>query len=172
MRSRTISHLCSRCGRTQPGAGLPGIDRLKSLQGTWTGRSKRGGESVLTYTVIGRGSAVEENYRDTDHDQMLTVFYLENDELILRHYCVAKNQPRMRATSFNSTTGELKFDFIDATNFSSGGGHMHNISLRLIDADHLVSGAAYFKNGQLQFSESTAYTRSPVESQQSLPTGK
>jgi len=101
------------------------FERLKTLEGTWQGISERGGRASLTISVIGRGSAVVETYRDADNDQMVTVYYLDGERLILRHYCVAKNQPRMEATTFDPSTGDLRFEFVDATNLAPGAGHMH-----------------------------------------------
>ena len=135
------------------------FDRLKTLEGTWQGISERGGRASLTISVIGRGSAVVETYRDADNDQMVTVYYLDGERLMLRHYCVAKNQPRMEATTFDPSTGDLRFEFVDATNLAPGAGHMHEITIRMVDRDHLVSGARYFKDEKPLFSESTAFTR-------------
>ena len=49
---------------------------------------------------------------------VLTVFHLDGDRLILTHYCMAGNQPRMQATSYDAKKGEIRFQFLDATNLA------------------------------------------------------
>jgi hypothetical protein len=139
------------------------FERLKSLTGEWEGESERGGKSTLTYKVLSRGSVVLETYRDVippPGDEMITAYYLDGDRLLLTHYCIAKNQPRMIARRWDPKTGELFFEFLDATNLKdSQAGHMHTIEFRFLDQDHILSGSQYFEKGKLQFHEQTLYTR-------------
>jgi hypothetical protein len=91
---------------------------------------------------------------------METVYYPDGDRLLLTHYCVAGNQPRMQARAFNAETGELKFEFLDATNLvSPATGHMHNATFRFVDGSHLVQEWQFFENGKLKQTESFQYTR-------------
>ena len=91
---------------------------------------------------------------------MLTVYYMDGDRLLLTHYCMAGNQPRMQAKTFNPETGELEFQFLDATNLASpGAGHMHNVRIRVADRDHLSSAWDFYENGQLKHTETAEYTR-------------
>jgi hypothetical protein len=90
---------------------------------------------------------------------MLTVYHLDGDRLLLTHYCMAGNQPRMRAAAFNPESGELEFQFVDATNLAAGAGHMHNAKLRLVDNNHLATEWQFYENGQRKFTESAQYTR-------------
>lgn len=139
------------------------FSRLKSLAGEWEGKSERGGKVRLIYEVTSRGSAVLERYEDKDPppgEVMLTVYYLDGARLLLTHHCVARNQPRMVARRYDSASGELDFDFLDATNLSSpGAGHMHAIRMRFVDADHLLNGSDFFQEGKLKFAEMTPFTR-------------
>jgi len=72
----------------------------------------------------------------TGHEDMITMFHMDGDRLLMTHYCAAGNQPRMAATV--SPDGKtITFDFIDATNLlPSQGGHMQRVVFTLIDADH------------------------------------
>jgi hypothetical protein len=72
---------------------------------------------------------------------------------------MAGNQPRMQARSFNPETGEVAFEFLDATNLTAGAGHMHNAKFRIADHDHLVTEWEFYENGQKKFGESAQYTR-------------
>ncbi len=91
---------------------------------------------------------------------MLTVYHLDGDRLILTHYCMAGNQPRMQASSFNPDTGELQFQFLDVTNLASpGAGHMHNARFRLVDNNHLKTEWQFYENGKPKMTEAAQYTR-------------
>jgi hypothetical protein len=91
---------------------------------------------------------------------METVYYLDGNRLLLTHYCMAHNQPRMQAESFDSSTGELKFAFLDATGLSSpNAGHMHSVSMRFVDSNHVNADWNFFQDGKLKTTESVQYTR-------------
>jgi hypothetical protein len=85
---------------------------------------------------------------------------VDGGRLLLTHYCMVGNQPRMQAKAFNPETGELNFQFLDATNLtSSGTGHMHNAKIRLVDNNHLTTEWQFYENGKQKFSEAAQYTR-------------
>jgi hypothetical protein len=133
--------------------------RLKTLAGEW-GANVDGKKSHLTYEVIAGGSSIVEHESVQDMPEMLTVYYLDGNRLLLTHYCAAGNQPRLEAKSFDPQTGELRFQFLDATNLTSANaGHMHNVTLRLLDNNHLSSEWQFFENGQQKFTEKAQYTR-------------
>jgi hypothetical protein len=91
---------------------------------------------------------------------METVYYLDRDRLLLTHYCMAHNQPRMQAESFDPSTGDLRFAFLDATGLSNpNAGHMHNVSMRFVDSDHVNADWQFFQDGKLKMTESVQYTR-------------
>jgi len=91
---------------------------------------------------------------------METVYHLDGSRLMLTHYCMLGNQPRMQARTFNPATGELKFEFLDVTNLAGpGAAHMHNVTFRFVDADHLASQWQLFEKGRLESTESFQLTR-------------
>jgi hypothetical protein len=66
----------------------------------------------------------------------------------------------MQIKAFNSDTGDLDFQFLDATNLASpGAGHMHNATIRIVDNSHLVSEWQFYENGKPKFSENAQFTR-------------
>jgi len=66
----------------------------------------------------------------------------------------------MQAKAFNPESGELHFQFLDATNLTDpGAGHMHNATFRLVDNNHLTTEWEFYENGQKKFSETAQYTR-------------
>jgi hypothetical protein len=137
--------------------------QLKSLAGDWESKAPDGTKSRTRYEVISGGSAVVEHFESDAlgaANAMLTVFYLDGDHLRLTHYCMAKNQPRMQAESFDRSTGELRFAFLDATGLSSPeAGHMHNATFRFVDADHFATDWQFVEGGKPKFAETVQYTR-------------
>jgi hypothetical protein len=132
--------------------------RLKTLAGEWQADTSMG-KAHVTYEVIAGGASLVERESAEKMPAMLTVYHLDGDRLMLTHYCMAGNQPRMQARSFDSKTGELRFQFLDATNLASGAGHMHNATIRVVDNDHLTSEWEFFEGGQRTKTESFQYTR-------------
>ena len=137
--------------------------QIKSLAGDWERALEKGGKARIHYEVIAGGSAVSERYESDDlgpANAMVTVYYLDGDHLQLTHYCMAKNQPHMQAESFDPATRELRFAFVNATGLSGpDGGHMHNASVRFIDADHFNSDWQYYEDGHPKFTEDLQFTR-------------
>jgi hypothetical protein len=132
--------------------------RLKTLAGEWEADTRMG-KAHLTYEVIAGGTALVEKETGEKMPAMLTVYHLDGDRLILTHYCMAGNQPRMQARAFNAESGELEFQFLDATNLPAGAGHMHNARFRFVDSNHLATEWAFYENGAQKFTENAEYTR-------------
>jgi len=91
---------------------------------------------------------------------MITVYYIDKGELVLTHYCIARNQPHLRATRYDQQSGELDFDFIDGGNIVSGDeGHMHSAKIRFIDDNHISSQWQYMEARLPKFTEVSQFTR-------------
>ena len=81
-----------------------GFEKIKSLAGEWQvahapGEHGEHGEhaGTVSYKVTAGGSAVLETlFAGTDHE-MVTLFYMDGDDLTLTHYCMLQNRPLMRA---------------------------------------------------------------------------
>ncbi|MFO0985200.1 MAG: hypothetical protein U1E76_26305 [Planctomycetota bacterium] len=130
------------------------LEKIKSLAGVWTGTGGHGEQALpieVRYRVTAGGTAVEEiEFAGTDHE-MVTLYHLDGDRLMLTHYCTAGNQPRMIAEPWTQEgdRSELRFAFRDATNLrSSDDGHMHAMVLKLATADRLESEWTFFAGGK------------------------
>jgi hypothetical protein len=133
--------------------------RLKTLAGEWEAETRMG-KAHLSYEVIAGGTALVEKETAEKMAAMLTVYHLDGERLLMTHYCMAGNQPRMQAKAFNPESGELEFQFLDATNLTGpGAGHMHNATFRLVDNSHLVTSWDFYEDGQKKFTETAQYTR-------------
>jgi hypothetical protein len=112
------------------------FDNLKSLSGAWQGKDQGGRSMNVSYRVTAGGSALMSEIQTENEENMITMFHLDNDRLLMTHYCAAGNQPRMKATA--SPDGKtFTFEFLDATNVTDAQpGHMQRVVLTLIDPNH------------------------------------
>jgi hypothetical protein len=127
------------------------LDLIKKLQGDWVEVGQDGKTSdkvVSTYRVTAGGSAVEETLmRGTDHE-MVTVYNMDGDVLMLTHYCVAGNQPRMKADK-QTDPRKLVFHCAGATNMKSENDqHMHQATIVWKDDNHIHSEWEMVKDGK------------------------
>ncbi len=143
---------------TEIAPGPAAYARLKTLVGDWEATTDMG-KAHVSYELIAGGTSLVERESGEKMPAMLTVYYLDGDRLLLTHYCMAGNQPRMEARAFNAETGEVDFQFLDATNLKPGAGHMHNVKIRVADAEHLNTEWEFYENGQRKMAETAQYTR-------------
>lgn len=128
------------------------FERIKSLVGKWEGTStsQHEGETkaVFEFTLTAGGSAViERQFVGTDHE-MITMYYMSREDLLLTHYCMLGNQPRMVATD-SGGKDEVSFGFVDKTgNVTEGDAHMHNATITFVGPDHIRAQWTLYKEGQ------------------------
>jgi hypothetical protein len=130
-------------------AARAAFERLKGLEGRWLGRSTMGWKDEVRFDVIARGSVVMETSRFEAHpgETMVTMFHMDGERLLLTHYCVAKNQPRLVATAIEDGGGHLSFTFADATGIASRDqGHMDSAEL-FFEAGTLRSVWSWYQDG-------------------------
>ena len=114
--------------------GSQAFDQLKSLAGSWSGKIPDGHTVEVSNRLTSGGSVLMSEIMG--HEDMITMFHMDGDRLLMTHYCAAGNQPRMVGTL--SPDGKtITFTFLDATNLlPSQGGHMERVVFTLIDANH------------------------------------
>jgi hypothetical protein len=137
------------------------FERLKGLSGDWVGRSTKGWEETLHYRTIAGGSTVLETSFDAHPGQeMATAFYMDGDRLLLTHYCMAKNAPRLEATAFSEDGRTVVFTFLDGANLPSRDkGHMDQAVIRFETADRMTSRWTWYENGAEKWFEEIVQTR-------------
>jgi hypothetical protein len=158
-------------GVTPATAAAPGAEaaraafaRFQALAGDWRGKSTQGWDDRVTWEPIAGGSAVMETSLFEAHpDQtMVTVVHLDGDRLLLTHYCVAGNQPRMVAQAFEDGGRTIRFGFLDATNLASpDDGHMHSAVFRFTDDSHYTSQWSFHREGKEAWMEEIVMERAP-----------
>jgi hypothetical protein len=140
------------------------LARLKSLAGEWQSVGPKGEHAKLKFEIISGGSAVMERFSSDalppNSGDMITVYYIDRGELVLTHYCIAKNQPHLRATLYDANTGELNFQFVSGDNMPTGEeGHMHSAKMRFIDDNHFSAEWQYMEGRTPKFKEVSQFTR-------------
>jgi hypothetical protein len=139
------------------------FEKLKALEGDWDSYSTKGWSGDMSLRVIARGSAiVATSHFEEAHpgETMLSVFHLDGDRLLLTHYCVARNQPRLEATEIGPDLATIRFTFRDATNLSSrDAGHMDKAVYRIEGLDRFASRWTWYQKGKESWMEEIRYER-------------
>jgi hypothetical protein len=94
-------------------------------------------EVVSIVKVTAGGSAVHETLFPGQPHEMVSVYYRDGTDLIMTHYCVLGNQPRMKADP-KSATNQIHFQFAGGSNLNPAKDkHMHEGTITFVDADHI-----------------------------------
>jgi hypothetical protein len=123
------------------------LERLKSLAGTWEGKDAKGGPVQDTYRLTAGDTAVMGENK-MGREDMLSLFYVDGNRLLMTHFCPSGNQPRMQAT-ISPDLKSISFDFLDITNLPNPqSGHMHHALYLFSDADHYTETWTWRQNGK------------------------
>ena len=117
------------------------FEQLKSMAGTWRGmphgegidteaEAAKGNEAVHEFRVSAAGTVVMETMSPgTDHE-MINMYHIDGEDLMLIHYCAAGNQPKMRLDREHSTATKYIFDFAGGTNLDPAvDHHIHSAAI-------------------------------------------
>ena len=127
------------------------FDLLKGLEGSWAGTNSQGQPVEVKFRMTAGGSALMSEIvphgpnKDTS-ENMITMFHMDGDRLLVTHYCGAGNQPRMKV--IRSDAKSVSFEFMDGTNIAPGDGHMQRLTLSLPDADHHTEEWVFLDHGK------------------------
>jgi len=119
------------------------FETLKTLAGTWEGvittvpKTPEMDGKIMTVTlrVTSMGhTLMHEMTAPGRPDDPITMLYVEDDRLMLMHFCDANNRPRMSG-KVSEDGKSVEFEFLDVTG-NMKHGHMHRAKFNFIDADH------------------------------------
>src|SRR5262245_17503088 len=91
-------------------ASHPGFESMKSLAGEWSGKTGNGAPVKINFQLVSGGTAVMETMH-TEQEDMVTMYYPDGSDLMMTHYCMANNQPRMRASGTDAS--KISFAYVD-----------------------------------------------------------
>jgi hypothetical protein len=146
-----VLHGPARSNEKASSASSQRFELLKKLAGDWVKTDKGGKPTdtvVSSIRVTSAGTAVEEMlFPGSDHE-MVTMYHLDGDDLILTHYCSLGNQPRLKAES-GGDLNRILFKFAGATNLKSDDDmHIHQATFTLDGADHFQAEWVANKDGK------------------------
>jgi hypothetical protein len=120
-------------------AAAQGFERLKQLEGDWIdaeGVFGSKGAVAVTYRVTGGGHTVVETFPIKTPQEMVTVYHLDGNDVVLTHYCSGGTQPRMRSKGLSGNV--LAFDYDGGANIDAAKtSHMHSARLEFISPDEM-----------------------------------
>jgi hypothetical protein len=134
----------------KPKQTSPEFERLKTLVGTWQGKTDMGqGPIDLTvqYRLLAGGTVLEERVFAGTPNEMLTMYYDKGGKLALTHYCMFGNRPGMLLKT--STDKTLKFDFDETCGINAAKeSHMHALTLTFDNADTITTSCKALIDGK------------------------
>jgi len=118
------------------------LEKFKALAGEWVaaedGDMVKKGDLVARYAVTASGSAVVETVFPGSKHEMVTVYHADGPDLVLTHFCMEGNQPRMRAKGAQGSRFDFAYD--GGTNIDpKRDRHMHSATFDLASADEIRS---------------------------------
>jgi hypothetical protein len=124
------------------------FDQLKSLAGSWEGKSSEGEPVQVSFRMTAGGSALMSEIVGHGEDMISMINFDGPNRLLLTHYCAVGNQPRMQASA--SPDGKtITFNFVDATNLDGQqSGHMDHVVLAMLGPDHHIEEWNFVDHGK------------------------
>lgn len=134
------------------GTASPALARFQALVGDWVAAEDsemvKKGELVARYALTAGGSAVVETVFPGSPHEMVTVYAADGADVVLNHYCLNHNAPRMRARSAGGAS-RLEFAFDGGLNIQPAvDKHMHSAWIEFVGPDELKSQWTELEQGK------------------------
>ncbi len=124
------------------------FDQLAKLVGAWKEApdAAPGMKGSVEFKVTSGGSVLMETMMPGSAYEMVNMYAVDGDDLLVTHYCASGNQPRMKLTE--AADGKLTFTFKDATNLASPDDeYMGTLKMTITDGK-LVEDWTSFEKGK------------------------
>lgn len=146
--------------RTRPvSQPVAAFEQLKTLVGEWEGKSTRGAAAKLSYEVVAAGSVLMERLKPEGQSEMVTMYTLDDDRIVVTHFCSEGNQPIMQTAPITAANGKYEFNFVRISGLKSANEvHMVGLSMTIEDRDHLTQVWGVTGEGK-SYSNTFHYTR-------------
>jgi hypothetical protein len=126
------------------------LEKMKKLAGTWVAADKDGKPTDQIVSIIkltAGGSAVHETLFPGQPQEMVSIYTVDGSDLVMTHYCILGNQPRMKADP-KSPANQIIFQFAGGSNLDpKKDKHMHEATLTIVDDDHIEVNGCGWENG-------------------------
>jgi hypothetical protein len=136
-----------KTGKLPPVPANSAFETMKTLAGTWLVADEDGKPTDQVASVIkvtAGGSAVQETLFPGKPQEMVSIYTVDGPDLVMTHYCVLGNQPRLKADP-DSSANQIRFQFAGGTNLDPAKDkHMHSATLTIVDDSHIeVAGVGW-----------------------------
>lgn len=135
------------------------FERIKSMAGDWVGPKMMGTTMKANYRVIASGSAVLATFFPNTKNEMISVYYIADGKLVMTHYCMLGNQPRMKLNTKKSSDDTLVFEFAGGDNIKSTKMNMHGETLRFLSKNKVESTCEGQEKGKPKTTHSSIMVR-------------
>lgn len=139
------------------------FSRLKDLVGTWEGtdpHSKESQKLTVEYSLTSGGSALMEKLSVGTPQEMVSIYHDQGGKLMMTHYCMIGNQPRLELKK--SSPQKLELSLAKQSGLDSPQKlHMHALTITFQDKDHITQTWTSQENGKDK--ESTVINLSRVK---------
>jgi hypothetical protein len=124
--------------------------KLKAMEGSWSASAEQTAgepheeaaplEARHEFQVSGAGSVVMETMGAGSDHEMINMYHMDGDDLVLTHYCAAGNQPTMKLDREMLAEGKMHFAFTGGTNLDPAvDQHIHSATLGWNEDGSVVS---------------------------------
>ncbi len=149
--------LCGTCFAgehpSEPYVGSAPFEKLKTLEGKWTGTVVEGGQTeekpaeVIYEVSSGKTALVEKLFAGTPHE-MVSIYNDENGGLVMTHYCMLKNQPKLRFIS--SEGNQILLEMTEEANgVKMTDNHMHSLKITFDSENEMTQEWDGYHDGKL-----------------------
>jgi hypothetical protein len=139
-----------KTGKVPTAPANPALEKMKKLAGTWLAAGEDGkptDQVVSIIKVTAGGSAVHETLFPGQPQEMVSVYTVDGSDLVMTHYCVLGNQPRLKADP-NSSANQIVFQFAGGSNLDpTKDKHMHSATLTFVDDNHIELAGVGWQGG-------------------------
>ena len=135
----------------KPKAGSPEFERMKTLVGTWTGKTDMGQgpvEITIQYRLIAAGSVLEERCLVGTPNEMVTMYYDKDGKLAMTHYCMLGNRPEMALKSSDAKSVTFDLDASCCTFDTKKESHMHGVTIKFQGPDTIATSCKAMIDGK------------------------
>ena len=123
------------------------LERIKKLEGTWVMSAPGQPPMSIVFKPTAGGSAVIETMFPGSREEMVNLYTADGDKIVITHYCMLGQQPRMKQASSDDKT--IQFEFVDGGNIKSrDDAHMDAVALT-VDGDTLKETWSFYSGGNV-----------------------
>jgi Ni/Co efflux regulator RcnB len=130
--------------------GSKEFERMKSLAGVWEGTGKMHSDKdqkiEVDYDVTSGGSVVVEHLFPGTPHEMVSVYHDEKGKLVMTHYCMMGNQPKMGL--IKSSDNEIQLSLIPGGTVKNTDTHMHSLALTFNGKNGLTQTWTSYRDGK------------------------